>query len=55
MQEGNSLTIEISVKAGSEYETRTEAGISHVLEHMFFKGGQRRPTPKAVAATMDKI
>ena len=38
MQEGNSLTIEISVKAGSEYVTRAEAGISHVLEHMFFKG-----------------
>jgi hypothetical protein len=38
MQELNSLTIQISVKAGSEYETREEAGISHILEHMFFKG-----------------
>ena len=37
MQEGNSLTIDISVKAGSEYETRAEAGISHVLEHYYIK------------------
>lgn len=55
MQEGNSLTIEISVKAWSEYETRAEAGISHVLEHMFFKGWKQRATPKAVATEMDKI
>lgn len=55
MQEGNSLTIEISVNAGSEYETQKEAGISHVLEHMFFKGWKKRTTPKAVATEMDKI
>lgn len=55
MQESNSLTIEISVKAGSEYESKEEAGISHVLEHLFFKGGKKWTTPKAVATAMDKI
>lgn len=55
MQELNSLTIQISVKAGSEYETREEAGISHILEHMFFKGWKIRTTAKAVAGEMDKI
>lgn len=55
MQESNSLTIEISVKAGSEYESKEETGISHVLEHLFFKGGKKWTTPKAVATAMDKI
>ncbi len=55
MQESNSLTIEISIKAGSHYESQQEAGISHVLEHMFFKGGKKWSTPKAVAIAMDSI
>lgn len=37
MNEGNSITIDISFKAGSLYENEEEAGISHFLEHMFFK------------------
>lgn len=36
-KESNSTTIEILVKAGSLYETRENNGISHFLEHMFFK------------------
>ena len=30
------------VEAGTRFEGRTHAGISHFLEHMFFKGTQRR-------------
>ncbi|USN55236.1 MAG: insulinase family protein [Candidatus Peribacteria bacterium] len=37
LQDANSTTIEILVKAGSIYETREKNGISHFLEHMFFK------------------
>ncbi len=55
MQESNSLTIEISIKAGSYYESQKEAGISHVLEHMFFKGGKKWSTSKEVAIAMDSI
>ena len=55
MQESNSITIQIWVKAGSVYETAEEAGISHFLEHMFFKWGKKWTTPKAVATAMDKI
>ena len=55
MQESNSITIQIWVKAGSVYETTEEAGISHFLEHMFFKWGKKWTTPKAVATAMDKI
>ena len=55
MNEWNSITIDIWVKAGSAYETKEESWISHVLEHMFFKGWKKRKTPKEVATAMDKI
>lgn len=34
----NSVSINIIVKVGSRYESTEEAGISHFLEHMAFKG-----------------
>lgn len=37
MNESSSITIEIIVKAGSLYETQATNGLSHFLEHMFFK------------------
>jgi len=37
MIDANSTTIEIVCKAGSIYETRDNNGISHFLEHLFFK------------------
>jgi predicted Zn-dependent peptidase len=37
MQDANSTTIEVMCKAGSVYETRENNGISHFLEHLFFK------------------
>ncbi len=55
MQDSNSTTIEIMCKAGSQYETKTTNGISHFLEHLFFKGGEKYPTPKAVAEAVDKF
>jgi len=55
MQESNSTTIEILVKAGSNYETRDTNGISHFLEHMFFKWWKKYKTPKQVAETVDSF
>ena len=37
MPESTSTTVQIFVKAGSVYEQRETNGISHFLEHMFFK------------------
>lgn len=36
-------SLRLYVHAGSTYETPREAGISHVLEHMVFKGTESRP------------
>lgn len=49
----NSTTVEILVKAGSIYETAENNGISHFLEHMFFKWGKKYTTPHDVAAYVD--
>jgi len=40
---------------GSKYEEKNENGISHFLEHMFFKGTQRKPSALAVAEILDRV
>lgn len=42
IEHANSASLGIWVMAGSRGETREEAGISHFLEHMNFKGTERR-------------
>jgi len=50
-----STTIQIWVRAGSVYETQKENGISHFLEHMFFKWWKKYKTAKEVTETIDNI
>jgi predicted Zn-dependent peptidase len=49
------ITILVLVKTGSKYEDKEINGISHFLEHMLFKGTKKRPTPTAVAETLDRV
>ena len=49
-----SVTVGIWVENGSRYERWEEAGISHYLEHMFFKGTERR-TAAQIAEEVDAI
>lgn len=41
--------------AGSRFEEERVAGISHVLEHMFFKGTKKYPTPTDLAKYIDSL
>ncbi|HEX6031176.1 MAG TPA: pitrilysin family protein [Tepidiformaceae bacterium] len=50
-----SATISIYVGAGSRYERDEEAGLSHFLEHMLFKGASRRPTAREIAESIESI
>ncbi|MEI6690321.1 MAG: pitrilysin family protein [bacterium] len=50
-----SVSAMILVKTGSRNETLNQAGISHVLEHMVFKGTKSYPSPMAIAETVDGI
>lgn len=49
------VTVLVLVRAGSKYETKRVNGISHFLEHMFFKGTAKRPTARQVAETLDRV
>ncbi len=48
-------TVLVLVKTGSKNEEKRVSGISHFLEHMFFKGTKKRKTPIKIAEELDKI
>ena len=50
-----SATVSIYVGAGSRYERDEEAGLSHFLEHMLFKGASRRPTARDIAIAIESV
>ncbi|MBI4123040.1 MAG: insulinase family protein [Parcubacteria group bacterium] len=54
-ESSESLTVLVLVGTGSKNETKEQNGISHFLEHMFFKGTAKRPTPIAVAEVLDRV
>ncbi len=49
-----SVSMGVWIGAGSSYEGEGEAGISHFIEHMLFKGTAKRPASQ-IAAEMDGI
>ncbi|MEX1998012.1 MAG: pitrilysin family protein [Candidatus Andersenbacteria bacterium] len=54
-QEGQTVTFLVLIGVGSRYETPRQSGLSHFLEHMFFKGTQRRPTTKEIAEAIENV
>ena len=55
MRNTQTVTVVIMAGVGSRYETKKEAGLSHFLEHMFFKGTKKRPTFHQIAEELDAI
>jgi predicted Zn-dependent peptidase len=55
MPHSRSVCLAILVGAGSCYESKEEAGISHFAEHLFFKGTQRRPTSKEISQDIEGV
>ncbi|MEC4675658.1 MAG: pitrilysin family protein [Nitrospirota bacterium] len=49
-----SVSVGIWIKAGSRYEPLEKSGISHFLEHMFFKGTAKRTT-RDIAVEIDSM
>ena len=49
-----SATLGLWIQAGSIYENAREAGLAHLLEHMVFKGTQKRSMTQ-IAAQMDVL
>lgn len=50
-----SATVVAVVGTGSRYEDDHEAGISHFLEHMLFKGTTKRPSAQLIADTVERL
>ena len=55
MPHTRSVAVSIFVGAGSRYETDTQAGLSHFVEHLCFKGTERRPTPQEISEVIDSV
>jgi predicted Zn-dependent peptidase len=55
MKDTQTATVMIMVGTGSRYEEKNEAGISHFLEHMMFKGTKKRPNTQVIANELDSI
>ncbi|QQS15588.1 MAG: insulinase family protein [Candidatus Moraniibacteriota bacterium] len=55
MKEAETVTVLITTATGSRYETKKEGGLSHFLEHMFFKGTKRRPTAISISEELDAV
>ncbi|MGE3075343.1 MAG: M16 family metallopeptidase [Dehalococcoidia bacterium] len=55
MPHTRSATVSMYVGAGSRYERDEEAGLSHFLEHMLFKGASRRPTAREISEAIESV
>ena len=49
------VTALVLVEAGSKYETKDINGLSHFLEHMYFKGTAKRPKAIDISGELDQI
>ncbi|MCH8244408.1 insulinase family protein [Patescibacteria group bacterium] len=54
-QNTRTVTVLLLVGTGSKYEEKRTNGISHFLEHMFFKGTKKRPTPLDIAGPIENV
>ncbi len=55
MKGTNTVTVLVMCATGSDNETEKERGISHFLEHMFFKGTKKRPDPRIIKHELDSM
>lgn len=55
VQGTKTATVLVLVGTGARHETRENNGISHFLEHMAFKGTEKRPTTLAISSVLDSI
>jgi predicted Zn-dependent peptidase len=55
MADTPTVTVLVMVEAGSKYETKEISGLSHFLEHMCFKGTEKRPNAFAISKELDSI
>jgi len=55
MKDNPAATVMVMVETGSNYEKPAENGLSHFLEHMVFKGTEKRPTSRMIFNEVDGL
>jgi len=50
-----SVAISVFVGTGSRYEADAQAGISHFIEHMCFRGTAKRPTAREISMAIEGV
>jgi len=55
MPHTHSVSMGIFTRVGSRYEDARLSGVSHFLEHMFFKGTAKRPTAKDISEAIEGV
>jgi len=55
MPHTRSVSITIFIGTGSRYESEAEAGISHFIEHLLFKGTEKRTTAREIAEAIEGV
>ena len=55
MKDTNTVTVIVTAGVGSKYEKKENNGISHFLEHLFFKGTKKRPKTKDISSALDAV
>ncbi len=55
MKSTKTVTVLVMVGTGSKNENEKNRGISHFLEHMFFKGTKKRPTKLDISKELDSV
>ncbi|HJX12697.1 MAG TPA: pitrilysin family protein [Dehalococcoidales bacterium] len=55
MPHTRSVAISFFIGTGSRYETDERAGVSHFVEHLCFKGTEKRPTPVDICTVIEGV
>src|SRR3989344_4200794 len=52
---GQSVTVQATVRVGSNHEKKGQFGISHFVEHMLFEGTPKRPNSTIIANEIERL
>ncbi len=55
MPQTRSVSISFFIGTGSRYEADSEAGISHFIEHLCFRGTEKRPTARDISTAIEGV
>jgi len=55
MPHTRSVSVGFFIGVGSRYESEEQSGASHFIEHMLFKGTEKRPTARDIAVAIEGI